>query len=141
MARMSRQQVTGGAAPREEAADRVVRSHAQTRTTVRFALAFFIAAGLAAALDGRTDAGEWFALHLLLAGGVVSAISGVSLMLTVTWSAAPAPPESWVSLQRGCIALGAAGLGVSRRLELSAGVVGAPVEPPAGGVGAPPETR
>ncbi len=125
MARMSRQQVTGGAAPREEAADRVVRSHAQTRATVRFALAFLVAAALAAALGGRTHAGEWFALHLLLAGGVVTAISGVSLMLAVTWSAAPAPPERWVTLQRGCVISGAVAVGVSRRLEMPAGVVGA----------------
>lgn len=95
-------------------ADRVRRSHAQTRTTVRFALVFFVAAALAAL---RND-GRWLPLHLFLAGGVVLAISGVSLMLTVTWSAAPAPPDRWVTAQRTLIIVGAAGVGVGRTVEL-----------------------
>lgn len=103
------------------AADRVARSHAQTRTTVRLSLAFLAAAALAAV----AGEGRWLALHLLLAGGVVLAISGVSLMLTVTWSAAPAPADGWVWAQRLLVAGGAAGVAVGRHQDLGDGVVGA----------------
>lgn len=75
----------------------------------------FIACAAAAAALGSA---RWLPLHLLMAGGVVLAISGVSLMLTVTWSAAPAPPDRWVGLQRICIAAGAAGVALGRRLDL-----------------------
>lgn len=107
------------AAPGRGAADRVRRSHAQTRVTLRFALAFIAAAALARA----TVAESWLPLHLFLAGGVVLAISGVSLMLTVTWSAAPAPPDRLVLLQRACIAVGAGSVAVGRHLELRSAVV------------------
>lgn len=105
-----------------EAADRVRVSHAQTRLTVRFALAFVVAAVVAAAGGWR-----WLALHLLLSGGVVLAISGVSLMLTVTWSAAPAPQRRWVNGQRLCIAIGAAGVALGRQTDFdpAVGVAGA----------------
>ena len=96
------------------AADRVRLSHAQTRTTVRLALAF-IAAALVTAAAGSP---RWLPLHLFLAGAVVLAISGVSLMLTVTWSAAPAPSNRWVAVQRVCVAGGAAGVGFGREAEL-----------------------
>jgi nitrite reductase (NO-forming) len=101
------------------AADRVRISHRQTRPTLALALAFVGAAALAAV----ADSGRWLPLHLLLAGGVVLAISGVSLMLTVTWSAAPAPPGRWVATQRLCIAAGAAGVAAGREAELPDGVV------------------
>ena len=45
------------------------------------------------------------------------AISGVSLMLAVTRSAAPAPPNGWVVVQRTCIAAGAIGIAVRRGVE------------------------
>ena len=101
-------------------ADRVRLSHAQTRTTLRLALAFVAAAALAAA----AGAARWLPLHLFLAGGLVLAISGVSLMLTVTWSAAPAPLDRWVVLQRACIAAGAAGVAAGRQAELGDAAVG-----------------
>jgi nitrite reductase (NO-forming) len=97
------------------AVDRVRLAHAQARTTVRLALALAASALVAAAAaDGR-----WLPLHLFLAGGVVLAISGVSVMLTVTWSAAPAPPDRLVQLQRACVATGAAGVAAGRQLELA----------------------
>lgn len=106
-----------GASPGNRgSAERVRLSHEQTRPTLRVALAFVVAAALAAAW-GST---RWVGLHLFLAGAVVLAISGVSLMLTVTWSAAPAPPKRWVAAQRVCIAAGAAGVGLG-------GVAGVPV--------------
>lgn len=98
------------------AADRVRVSHIQTLTTLRLALAFVAAAAIAAALGSE----RWLPLHLFLAGGLVLAISGVSLMLTVTWSAAPAPPSRAVALQRLCIALGALGVAAGRELDLGA---------------------
>jgi nitrite reductase (NO-forming) len=101
------------------AADRVRLSHAQTRPTVRLALGFIAAAAVAA----TTGSPRWLPLHLFLAGGVVLAISGVSLMLTVTWSAAPAPPGGWVAVQRACIAAGAAGVALGREAELPDPVV------------------
>jgi hypothetical protein len=101
------------------AADRVRLSQAQARRTVRFALCFIVAAALAA-MFGPT---VWLPLHLFLAGAVVLGISGVSLMLTVTWSAAPAPPDRWVGLQRICIAAGAAGIAVGRSAALPVATV------------------
>lgn len=101
------------------AGDRVRRSHAQTRWTLRLALAFIAAAVVAAA----AGSGRWLPLHLFLAGGVVLAISGVSLMLTVTWSAAPAPPDVWTTVQRTCVAIGAAGVAIGRSADLAPAVV------------------
>lgn len=108
----------------DSTANRVVLSHAQTRATVRLAAPFFVAAAITAAIAAAVDLGRWLPLHLLLAGGVVLLISGVSLMLTVTWSTAPAPPQRWVVAQRWCIAVGAAGIGIGRRADLPLVVVG-----------------
>jgi nitrite reductase (NO-forming) len=77
-------------------------------------LAFIAAAAVVIPVGGT----RWLALHLLLAGGVMLAISGVSLMLTVTWSAAPAPPGRWVIVQRALLAGGAAGVALAREAGL-----------------------
>lgn len=103
------------------AGDRVTRSHAQARAALRWSLAFLLAGAVAAAVGGD----RWFALHLVLAGGVVSAISGVSLMLTVTWSAAPAPPDGQVRAQRLAVVVGAATVAVARHLDLPVALVAA----------------
>ena len=119
----SRWRPTPTTAASRGAADRVRLAHAQVRGTVRLALAFVAAAAAVALIDGLTDGltdGRWLALHLFLAGGVVLAISGVSVMLTVTWSAAPAPPDPIVHLQRWCVAAGAAGVAAGRQLDLGA---------------------
>ncbi len=108
-----------------DAADRVPRSHAQTRVTLRFSLAFIAAAAIAAAVTVLGGVDRWLALHLFLAGGAVLAISAVSLMLTVTWSAAPAPPDRLVITQRWCVSVGAAGIAVGRGAGLPDAVVGA----------------
>ena len=94
------------------AADRVPRAQAHTRRTIRVALVFVVAAG-AAALAGE----RWLALHLFFAGGLASAISGVSLLLTVTWSAGPAPGDAVVRVQRTAVAAGALTIAVSVRAE------------------------
>lgn len=109
---------TTGASPRPRGAgDRVPRSHAQTRLTIRFVLGFLGAAALVAGWAVVRDwpDARWPVLHLLLAGAVTLAISGVSLMLTVTWATAPAPPDAWVHVQRTCVAVGALGVVVGRR--------------------------
>jgi len=94
-------------------------SHAQTRLTVRLALAFVLAAATTAAVGSP----RWLTLHMFLAGAVVLAISGVSLMLTVTWSAAPAPPGGWATVQRWTIAAGAAGVALGREADAPDGAV------------------
>jgi nitrite reductase (NO-forming) len=101
-------------------ADRVRLSHAQARTTLRLALAFIAAAALAAAAGSA----RWLPLHLFLAGAVMLAISGVSLMLTVTWSTAPAPPDRWAAVQRTLVAAGATGVAVGRHADLGDAVIG-----------------
>jgi len=94
-------------------AERVPLVQAQTRQTVRLSMAL---AGLAAtaALAGEA---RWVPLHLFLAGAVVLAISGASQLLTVTWSAAPAPPDRWAATQRWTVAVGAVGVVAARRLD------------------------
>ena len=93
--------------------ERVPLVQAQTRQTVRLSMAL---AGLAAtaALAGEA---RWVPLHLFLAGAVVLAISGASQLLTVTWSAAPAPPDRWAAVQRWTVAVGAVGVVAARRLD------------------------
>lgn len=112
---------SGPASKARGSADRIRLSHAQTRSTMRFVLAFFASAAIAALwADDR-----WLPLHLFLAGGVVLAISGVSVMLTVTWSAAPAPPNGVVFAQRTCIVVGATGVTAGRTLDWPTSIIGA----------------
>lgn len=94
------------------AANRVVEAHRQVRWTLP-AIGLFAVAGVAAvAADER-----WVTLHLVLAGATILLISAVSLMLTITWSAAPAPSDLLVALQRTCVAVGVAVLVGGRRLD------------------------
>lgn len=105
--------------------ERVQRSHSATRTTIRLVLLFVLGAAAAAPFAPS----PWLPVHLLLAGGAALAISAVTVMLTVTWSAAPAPPERIVAIQRACIALGAAGVVATREIDAfpdwSTGIPGA----------------
>lgn len=133
MPRRARRGDTGGSVPEQPtsrwrttptagargSADRVRLSHAQARTTLRLALAF-----IAAALAASAGSARWLPLHLFLAGAVMLAISGVSLMLTVTWSAAPAPADRWVAAQRTLVAAGAAGVAAGRQADLGDAVIG-----------------
>jgi nitrite reductase (NO-forming) len=93
--------------------ERVPLVQAQTRQTVRLSMAL---AGLAATVALAGEA-RWVPLHLFLAGAVVLAISGASQLLTVTWSAAPAPPDRWAATQRWTVAVGAVGVVAARRLD------------------------
>lgn len=66
--------------------------------------ALFVVAALAA-LAGHS---RWATVHLALAGATVLLISAASLMLAVTWSAAPAPPDLAVVAQRTFVTVGVA---------------------------------
>lgn len=102
---------------------RVRAVHAQARPTVALAVLFAAAAPVAAAVPHRT--GTWLPLHLLLAGAVVLAISATTQLFTVTWSAAPAPPDRPVALQRALLAGGVLVLAVARELRWPAAAVAA----------------
>lgn len=105
----------------DRVAERVRLSHAQARASLRLVLAFLAAAGVA----GVAGAPRWVVVHLFLAGAVVQAIGGVSLMLTVTWSAAAAPSDGWARIQRWATAAGAAGVVVARGFDLPTPVLAA----------------
>ena len=98
------------------AAGRVAAAQAQARQAIALAGAFVVASVVTAAVD--TDLGRWLPLHLFLAGAVVVTISGVSVLLAVTWSAAPAPARWLTATQQALVAGGAAGVAAGRELEL-----------------------
>lgn len=104
----------------DRAATRVVDAQRQAATTLRLTLAFLVAGAVA----GLAGAGSWTALHLVLAGGVLTAIAAASQLLAATWSAAPAPPDLLVRVQRWCLAGGAVAVVAGRRLDLAPVVAG-----------------
>jgi nitrite reductase (NO-forming) len=84
---------------------RVAEVHHQARRTLAVAGAFVLA-GVAAAVAPEPS-GTWLPLHLFLVGGLLSAISGATVLLAVTWSASPAPPRARAAVQRWLLAGGA----------------------------------
>ena len=94
------------------AAGRVVVMHRHTRRGLAVSGAFAIAALVAALVPH--DTGAWLPLHLFFAGSLATAISTVTLMLAVTWSAAPAPSEPLMSMQRWMLAAGALAVAAGR---------------------------
>lgn len=60
------------------------------------------------------DTGIWLPVHLFVVGGLLCAISGVTQMLAVTWSTAPAPTDRVAALQLALMVLGALGVAVGR---------------------------
>ncbi len=92
---------------------RVVEVHAQTRRGLMIAVGLAIAAG-AAVVAGN---GWWLPLHLFAVGGLLSAISAVTQMLAVTWSAAPAPRRIVAGAQRWTIAIGSGALIIGRETD------------------------
>lgn len=109
MSRRPRRQSSGkdGGIPRGDPR-RVAEVHAQTRRGLAQVAAFVVAA-MATAVAG-VGGDWWLPLHLFVVGALLSAISAVALMLSVTWSAAPAPRPAVASSQRGTLAVGAVGL-------------------------------
>jgi nitrite reductase (NO-forming) len=105
------------------APDRVKLAHAHAVPALRLASVFLAAA--IATIPLRQSTAEWLPLHLFLAGTVVLAISGASLLLTITWAAAPAPAPAPVMVQRWCVAVGAATIAFGRASSAPDAVVAA----------------
>ncbi len=103
---------TGSGAP-----GRVAAVHAQTRRGLLVAVAFSVAAAVAALVGLGT--GWWLPLHVFVVGGLLSAIAATTQMLAVTWSTAPAPRAAVATAQRCGLAVGAAALVTGRETERS----------------------
>jgi nitrite reductase (NO-forming) len=95
--------------------------HRQTRPGLVVAGLFAVAAGVAVLIPHQT--GPWLPLHLFLLGSMVHAISAVTVMLAVTWSAAPPPPRTVMQVQRGLLTAGVVGLVASREMGATAAAV------------------
>lgn len=98
-----------------DTAGRVAAVHRQTRRSLLLCVAFLCAAVVTSALAGPD--GRWAALHLLLVGAVLTAISTATVFLAVTWSASPAPADRIVEAQRWLLVAGAVGVVVSIRFD------------------------
>ncbi len=96
---------------------RVTEVHRQARPTLWTAFAFAVTAPLAAIVPHRT--GAWLPLHLFLVGGLLTAISGATQLLSVTWSSAPAPRSRTVRCQVALVASGTLLLAAGREAEVS----------------------
>lgn len=105
---------------------RVAIVQAQARRSLWQAAAFVVSAALAAA-TGAGD-GSWLALHLFLAGGLLSAISGAAQLFAVTWAAGPAPSDRAALAQRTLLAVGVVAISTGRELQWPVAV------PAAGGI-------
>ncbi len=101
-----------GAGRDDRGARRVTEIHARTRIGLVQATAFVAAGSITGLLD--VGGGWWVGLHLFTVGGLLGAIATVTLMLAVTWSAAPAPARWITEAQRGLVGAGAVGLAVGR---------------------------
>ena len=66
------------------------------------------------------DTGSWLPLHLLLVGALLTAISGATQLLAVTWSSSPASGDRIVAAQRWSVVLGAVGVASGREVDLDA---------------------
>jgi nitrite reductase (NO-forming) len=97
---------------------RVVESHALVTAALRAGGGFALVAIVWAAAVLIGGGSWWGPLHAFLAGTVLLAISGFTLMFTVTWAAAPAPSRLSTALQRRALVVGVASVlaGVGGRL-------------------------
>lgn len=102
-------------------ATRVADAHHQARRTLAASAGFVVAAAGATVVPH--DTGSWLPLHLLLVGGLLTAISGATQLLAITWSTAPAPQPRLAAAQRGATVAGAALVVVGREAD-QAGVTG-----------------
>lgn len=96
---------TGRSEPTVSDAGRVAQMHHHARRGLAVSGMFAVAA--VAATFAPTRTGVWLPLHLFFVGSVTTAISTVTLMLAVTWSASPAPPGRILAFQRWTLSLGA----------------------------------
>lgn len=92
---------------------RVPEAQAQARRGLTACLLITAAAATVAIAGGD----RWIAVHLFVAGGLVSAFSGVSVMLTATWSTAPAPPPGFSIAQLSAVVVGSLGIVIGRHLD------------------------
>jgi nitrite reductase (NO-forming) len=102
---------------------RVALAHRHAAPAFRQALVFALAAAMVAPVAGLDRI--WVPLHLLLIGGVLSAVSGATQLFAVTWSAAPPPPTRLVVVQRWLLGAGAVVVVVGREIQISDVIVAA----------------
>ena len=95
---------------------RVVEVQRHTLWALLVTAAFSAAAVVAAFVPH--DTGTWLPLHLFVVGGLVSAISGVTQMLSVTWSTAPAPTDVTAAAQLALVSTGAVAVAAGREADL-----------------------
>ena len=110
--------VTARTIPPDRTTHRVAITQRQARPTLLVAAAFAVAAPVTAVVPH--DTGAWLPLHLLLVGALLSAISGATQLLAVTWSAAPAPGDGIVAAQRWSVVLGAVAVASGREADVDA---------------------
>ncbi|MEO6122631.1 MAG: hypothetical protein ABIR32_02900 [Ilumatobacteraceae bacterium] len=96
---------------------RVAAVHVETRRGLMVASGFVAAAAVVGL--ARVGDGWWMPLHLFAVGGLLSAISATTLMLTVTWSTGPAPRSSVAGAQRWALAAGAVAMVVGHTNNLT----------------------
>lgn len=99
----------------------MVDAQRQAARTLGIAVGFVVAGPATLAIPH--DTGNWLPLHLVLVGGLLSAISGATQLLAVTWSAAPAPHDRLAGTQRWLVAAGAVAVAVGREVDVAGLVV------------------
>ncbi|MGB3411802.1 MAG: hypothetical protein WBA45_11440 [Microthrixaceae bacterium] len=100
------------------AADRVAQVHRQARPTFVIAALFAVASPIAGAVPHNT--GIWLPLHLFLVGSVLGAILAATQLLSVTWSASPAPANWLANVQRALLYGGVAAIATGREVDVDA---------------------
>jgi len=94
----------------------VAAVHRQTRLGLSVSVLFVVAAPLSALVF--PDAGLWLPVHLFAIGGLLTAISTTTQMLSVTWSASPAPTRRSATLQVSGLALGSVAVVTGHEAEV-----------------------
>ncbi len=89
-----------------EVEGRVAVSHRIAAASFRVAGAFAVVAVIWAAVVLLRGGSWWGPLHSFLVGTVLFAIAGASQMFTITWAAAPPPPDALSKTQRWVTAAG-----------------------------------
>jgi len=85
---------------------RVVESHKIVLGAFRLAGAFGVVGAVWTLIVVVYGGSWWGPLHTFLAGSVLLAISGATQLFTITWSASPAPPAPFPTIQRWTTAAG-----------------------------------
>jgi nitrite reductase (NO-forming) len=96
-------------------AGRVAKVQRQARASLSAAVVFAAASTVAVVVPHRT--GAWFPMHLFLAGALLLAISGATQLFAVTWASGAPPSDAAATLQRSCLAVSIALLGIARELH------------------------